>query len=331
VRGDLDGAERSLTRSLHTAEAAHADLRVAAALIALGQIELRRDSGKATPYLERARAIEVHALGPDHPDLVAIDIALGSATYQRGALADAAVQFEHAIALGDRAVGHVDRDVANALANLALVRQFEGRADAALVAIDEALAIDAQVLPPGDPQSAAHLSGAADILEQLDRHADALVAIDRALAQLHALYGDRDHQDVADALHSRALIELATGKLAAALADARAALAMLTRIDPHLPAADLHRTLARIALARRDPTSALAEVDAARREPADAFDTAWLDGLYGRALVEAHRDRAHAIVLVTTAYTRMRADGRSDAEWHELADWMRRAGIAVPH
>ncbi|MDB4959589.1 MAG: Serine/threonine kinase, partial [Myxococcales bacterium] len=334
VRGDLTVAEAALTRALHTAETVHGgELRVASTLVALGKLGLRRMNDTAAPYLERALAIDEKLLGPDHPDLAAVQIALGGAAYERTDYDGAVARYERGIAILERALGHQNVQVANALNDLAGTRQWQGRTEDALAAIHEALAIDEQVLPKADPQTASHLATEAEVLEQLDRHDDALVANERALAMLRALYGE-EHQDIADALHSRALIELAAGHLERALADARASLAMFARVNPAFPTMELHRTLGRVELALHDPVSALADLDAARRQLESEGDPAvhaWINGLYGRALVETHRDRAQGLALVTSAYKALHADDRAGKEAGELERWMRDQGMPVSH
>ena len=334
TRGDLAAARTTLARSIATAESLQgaADMRLAAALVALGQVELadmRPD--QARPQLERALAIETKLYGAGHPELASVEVALGGAAYESADYDGAAAHYERAIALLDKAIGHVNIQTANALANLAEVRQWQGRAPDALTAIQEALAIDAKTLPENDPQTATHRVTEADVLEQLDRHADALAATDRALATMHTLYG-ADHKDIADALHSRALIGLAAGQLDRAFADARDALAMYGRVAPDFPLAELDRTLGRIELARHHAAEAadyFAQARARPRPDADAFSTHQLDAYYGRALVEAGRDRAKGVALVTAAFVALRADARSE-EWRELETWMRAHGVAVP-
>ncbi|NVB80258.1 MAG: serine/threonine protein kinase, partial [Kofleriaceae bacterium] len=73
IRGDLDAAEQALTRGLRTAEGIRgAELKVAATLVALGRVGMRRMNGTAEPFLERAKVIEEKLLGPDHPDIAAV-------------------------------------------------------------------------------------------------------------------------------------------------------------------------------------------------------------------------------------------------------------------
>ncbi|CAN5546071.1 hypothetical protein BH11MYX1_BH11MYX1_31410 [soil metagenome] len=334
VRGDLTGAEAMLARALHTAEALHgtADLRVAATLVMLGQVELRRMNGAAGPYLERARLIEEHLLGPDHPDPAVVELALGGAAYEQGQNDAAAAHYERAIAILELALGRENVRIANALSNLALVRQWQGRTEDALAEIREAVAIDAKLLSAADPDVAAHLVTEADVLEQLGRHAEALAVTDRALAIFHTLYG-ADHQDIADALQSRALIGLASNNLERALVDGRAALAMFGRVNPTFPTMELLRTLGQIELSLHHSGVALTYFEDALRHPRldrDAAAVAWLNALYGRALVETKRDRGKGIALVTAGYLALRADPRTGGEWHELERWMRLAGVPVP-
>lgn len=333
VRGDLEAAEQALTRALHTAEGIRgAELSVAATLAALGRVGMRRMNGTAEPFLERAKAIEEKLLGPDHPDVAAVLLALGGAAYERADYTVAAAHYERAISILDRSVGHESAQMANAYNNLANVRQWQGREADALVAIREAVAIDDKVLPKADPQRAQHLETESEVLEQLDRHDEALVANTRALAMLREMYGE-EHQDIADALHGRALIELAAGKLDAALADARTSLAMFGRVNPDYPMMELRRTLGRIELALGDARSALVDLEIARELLDDTDEPvvhAWVNGLYGRALVETGRDRAKGLAIVNAAYRVLGADDRAESEAAELGTWMRARGIALP-
>jgi tetratricopeptide (TPR) repeat protein len=319
VRGDLRRAQGILGNALHTAETSHDELRFAATLVDIAQIELRRmNAADAAPDLERALAIEERLLGPDHPDLAKLHVALGGAAYERDDY--------------DGAVGHDNAQVANALDNLALARQWQNRVDDALAEIREAIAIDEKVLPANDPDTAAHLITEANLLEQLRRPADALPIIDRALAMLRTLYGS-EHQDIADALQTRANINFRAGHLDTALADARTSLAMFDKVNPTYPTEELRVSLGRIQLALHHPVDALAELEGARthRRPGnDPFDAHVLDGLYGIALVETNRDRARGIVLVTSAYTALRADKRAANEVGDLESFMRQAHLTLP-
>ena len=97
--------------------------------------------------------------------------------------------------------------------------------------------------------------------------------------------------------------------------------------------AHLDGTLGKIQLARRDPVAAVAEFEAERshRMPdRDAGGDAVLDAFYGRALIEAQRDRARGVALVTSAYKTLRADDRADEERTDLERWMRAHGVPVP-
>jgi tetratricopeptide (TPR) repeat protein len=334
VRDDLDGAAARLHHALDTWQTAKQpdEVRIAEVLTSLGQVELKRMNGDAaTPYLERALAIDERLLGPDHPDLASIHAALGGAAYESAHYDEAADHYQRAIALLERAFGHDNVQIANALADVALVRQWQGNAPDALVAIREAVALDDKLLPAGDPQTASHIVTESDVLEQLHRHADALTALDRALAIMRQLYKG-DHQDIADALHSRALIELAIGKLDGALADGREALAMFGRVNPDYPTLELLRTLGKIELARHDPVAALTYLDEAKHHAdasEDPYNLQYLDALTGRALVESGRDRAKGIALVKTAYAALAADPRTTEETAELSAWLRAHGLPV--
>ena len=256
---------------------------------------------------------------------------LGGAAYEAAEYDKAAEHYQRAIALLEHAFGRENVQIANALADLALVRQWQGEAPDALVAIREAVALDEKLLPPGDPATASHVVTESDVLEQLHRHDEALAALDRAIAMMRALYKG-DHQDIADALHSRALIELSINKLDAALADGREALAIFGRVRPDYPTLELLRTLGKIELARHDPVAALSYLDDAKHHAGgdlEPYDRQYLDALTGRALVESGRDRAKGIALVKAAYAALRADPRTTEETAELDAWMRARGMSL--
>jgi tetratricopeptide (TPR) repeat protein len=121
----------------------------------------------------------------------------------------------------------VHPDVANMLNNLAFVQYARGDQSAALANEREALAILRQLFPGDHPEVARIENRLGFWLTQAGRYAEADQDLEEALAMRRRLLGNK-HADVGGSLDHLAILQLARGQNADALASARSAVEILS-------------------------------------------------------------------------------------------------------
>ena len=177
-------------------------------------------------YVE-ALAMRHRLLGDKHP-LIAVTLASVARVRQtKGDLAGAEAAFREALAIEQQALGEVHPDVAGTLNNLAFVQYARGDRLAALVTEREALRILRQLFPGDHPEVARYENRIGSWLTEAGDYAEADRELQDALAMRRRLFGDKN-PDIASSLDAVAILQVARGQNAEALASARSAVEIFT-------------------------------------------------------------------------------------------------------
>jgi tetratricopeptide (TPR) repeat protein len=172
-------------------------------------------------------AMKRRVLGEHHPE-VAISLGyLARIQQNKGKLAGAEAMFREELAIQRQAVGAKHPEVANILNDIAFVEYDRGRRQAALATEREAYGILRELFPGDHPDVARFENRIGFWLTQDRQYAEADRELQEALAMRRRLLGDK-HPDVAASLAHVAILKVARGQYAAALAAARTAVDIYT-------------------------------------------------------------------------------------------------------
>ncbi|MEM6994142.1 MAG: serine/threonine-protein kinase [Myxococcota bacterium] len=186
----LAAASRLEEGGLAEAEARHSLAAIAAAI---------GDSETAGKHNERAYALRLEQLDPDHPLLARSLNALGNVHFGRAEYDEALIDYRAALELRQRVFGPSHPEVAGALNNVAIVLSRQGEFDAAIDALRRAVAIDASALGELHPDVAQATNNLGRALRRSGDPVAAIAEHQRSLEIREASQG-RDHPDVGDAL-----------------------------------------------------------------------------------------------------------------------------------
>ncbi|MEM7167049.1 MAG: tetratricopeptide repeat protein, partial [Planctomycetota bacterium] len=173
-----------------------------------------RDQGKydeARRLYERAQAIEIKVLGPEHPSVATSLNNLGALLKAQGKYAGARRLYERALAITEKALGAEHRSVAMRLNNLAVLLEEQGKYDEARPLHDRALAIFEKVLGRDHPDVASSLNNLAGLLRDQGKYDEARRLYERAQAIEIKVLGP-EHRSVARSLNALALLLAEQGK-----------------------------------------------------------------------------------------------------------------------
>lgn len=326
LRGDLPAASRHLERALKIREAlpgSHA-LDIAATLHNLGLLRLLQgDRPAARDLLERALRLRERKLDDAHPELVTTLVDLGTVYYRIGDYPRALDMHERALAIQRRS-STADRDIANSLRNLALVRDARGEHDAALALASEAVTLGERALGPEHPDMTTLLN----TLGMLQRRADPAAAettISRALVISVRARGNR-HPATATSLLRLGEVHLDREnyvKARASLDEALATRESLGRDTPEV--AEVLHVLGELALAQSHPDDAAPLLERAlqiRSKPGvPARQLAATRYALARALTATDRPRSRE--LAEQARVALQSDPAAAAELSAVQAWQK--------
>ncbi len=280
---------------------------LALAELLMGEASAAVASGRAADGValyERALALRVVELGPDHPlvgtTLASLSVALIEADRERDAEAIAARAME--VIRAAREISGTD--VATAAHNLAVAHLYTGQWQLAGPLLEDARARFVAALGEDNPTVAladANLALVYQNAGELDR---AVAALDRALAVQERVFGP-DHVKVATTLYNLAAVQRARGELAASRDVALRCAAIFERTlrgdDRHLyaltMAAMAENLMKEFAAARDHATAALALLG----EGSDPQAEAWASLEHAQALIGLRGDVAEIRRLLATA------------------------------
>ncbi len=218
--GHNEAALAATTRALQIREATlgpeHPELAVSLANLGSVQSTMGRFD-EALANHRRALVLREQALGPEHPRFADSLAQLGTSQIEMEAFADAIATYERVLAIRVPALGSDHPDVASSRVSLAGALLAEGRADAALVQLEQAG-------PHRGGDAAMYDIWLGDALRELGRDDEARVAYARGLVEL------ADAPTVEPEARARfglARLELAAGERRAALEQARSAATLL--------------------------------------------------------------------------------------------------------
>jgi tetratricopeptide (TPR) repeat protein len=188
--GRRDEALAAAERSVHSWETMGGEkLELAHALLShariLGGLERFEDAQRSA---ERALAIHLDELGPEHPEVGRTQKYVADFLMLRGRYGEARPYYERALAIAERSTGRASVEVRGAYNGLAAVLHQEGRHDEALARLRDALAISEAMATPD--ASAAILLNMGQVLRDLSRPDEARKACERALGLLENEHGN---------------------------------------------------------------------------------------------------------------------------------------------
>lgn len=179
-----------------------------------------------TLYLE-SLAMRHRLFGERHPLIAGTLGNLALVRQSKGDLAGAEATYREALAVQRQTLGEVHPDVAITLNNLAFVQYARGDQAEALANEREALGILRQLFPGDHPEVARFENRLGFWLTQAGRYAEADQALEDSLGMRRRLLGNK-HADVGGSLDHLAILQLARGQNADALASARSAVEILS-------------------------------------------------------------------------------------------------------
>jgi serine/threonine-protein kinase len=201
------------------AEATGDDAVRAIAHSALGGVLMelgRYDEAKSRH--EKALALRLNALGPEHPTVADTLTHLGLVSWWQARHEDALDKIERALALRQKVFGPEHPEVINTLTNLGAVLKEMGRQQEALEKLERVAALQVRRFGPEHPMVATALSNLSVVLCDVGRFREALDAAERAVALREKLLGPEHPALAAARIHlGNALIELERNEEAAAI------------------------------------------------------------------------------------------------------------------
>jgi tetratricopeptide (TPR) repeat protein/predicted Ser/Thr protein kinase len=285
---------------------------------------------EARQALERALAMRIKLLGPEHLSVGQSYKALGGLVDTMGGTEEALELFRRAEAIFEKTLPPDHQQLATALSSIAIQLDQLDRSREALPLHLRGIAI-LENKPKGNEIALSFgLTALGVCYDQMERYQDALAAFRRALALKEQVLG-RDHVVIAYTLNPMATTALKMGDLAQASSLCRRALAIveprLGRDHPEVAGPLL--SLAEVALARRDPTEALRLIDRSKaiQEKSGQTDTSgYAETLVarGRALIALRRAPA-AVPDLERGLALMKTRGARDKEIAETEEILARA------
>jgi len=238
---DLDKAEGMHREVLRLRESLHdaTNAAIANSLMDLATVlntrAEARDLAEAEPVLRRALVIRTTTLGYDHLDVADTlqELARNLRAQRNGD--ESEKLYREALAIRRKLLEPGDSRLLSSLNALALVLSADTRRlPEAEVFIREAIEIQEQKLPEGDPVRINTLATSAHVLESAGRWAEAEAVLRQVIALRRKLYGDQNEL-TADDLNLLAFILMKSGKYDEAEALVREAIALhrKTRGDKH--------------------------------------------------------------------------------------------------
>ncbi|MBL9104752.1 MAG: tetratricopeptide repeat protein [Myxococcales bacterium] len=257
------------------------DLPSARVLYNLGNLYERTGRyADAVAALERATELRSRALGPEHLEVAAAQVALANALMGQGQLAACEAALTRALAIQEAALGPEHPVVATARNNLGNALESAGRYAEAEAQLARVVAIRERVLGPDHPEVAASRTNLGVVLLMQGRFTEAEDQLRRAVAVRERAQGP-EHPDLAAPIADLGNLYFASERPAEAEALYRRALAIdLAALGADHPDVALTRSNLGAALWR------LGRLDEARAE----LDVA--AAAMARALGERHTDRA---------------------------------------
>ncbi len=205
------------------------DIRHARALVSLAGLEVAVDrSREGLAAYEQALAIEMAALGPDHPALAATWSGIGAASLNLARWPEAREALERAVVLRERSLGAEHPALANSLNNLGIVLNRLGEYDAARTAHERALAIRERAFDPDHPDIQESLNNIAVLLLEQNRLAEAEPYLVRNIASNEHRLGT-EHPNLVGPLDNLGIVLREQGRFAEAEPLHRRALAIAER------------------------------------------------------------------------------------------------------
>ena len=183
----------------------------------------------AQPLYQRALRITEAALGPDHPSTATSLNNLAGNLNEQGRYSEAQPLYERALRINEAGLGPDHPDTATSLNNLAANFDSQGRYSKAQPRYKRALRIREAALGPDHPTTATSLNNVAFNLNAQGRYSKAQPLFERALRITEAALGP-DHPSTALSAQNSASAGLRSGDASSALAPARQALAIRTRV-----------------------------------------------------------------------------------------------------
>ena len=234
----------------------------------------------------RVRSVAEKALGPEHPDVLAILTGEGSALHAAGHHEQALALNRHGVALAEKALGPHSEIAATLLSNNGYVLTDLGRHAEGLAELERALAIYQRLYGPDHAHQAGVYLNMGTALTELKRYRDAIALYERAAAIFEKTAGP-DHPQLALTLAAIGQVHLATGKPASAIAPLDRAAAIHGRAEAPLP------------------------------------EVAGVRYLLAQALWKSGRDRPRARRLFAAALAAFKETGETDAA-AEVSGWLAR-------
>jgi eukaryotic-like serine/threonine-protein kinase len=174
-----------------TAQHAHPPPEIAVRLgNTLGFLASKRGRVKdSEARYERALALSLHELGPEHPSTQTTQNQLGNLYKQEGRFADARRMLEQMLAVRERLVGKDHPDVASALNNLGNVYRVENKLADAKRLYDRALAIRLAALGPAHPEVGTSYNNLGTFYSESGDEVTAQTYFEKALANWEQAFG----------------------------------------------------------------------------------------------------------------------------------------------
>jgi serine/threonine-protein kinase len=186
-------------------EHADNDLVRASSLTNQGSVLFRQGKyPEAREKHERALAIRIKALGPEHPDAASSLTNVANTFVMMGKYPEAQEKYERALAIRIKALGPDHPIVCNSLNNLGVVLKKMGRVPEAREKFERALAIRLKVFGPDNVEVANALNNLGVVLKDMGNYPEAREKFERALATRLKVLGP-DHPGIADTLNNLGL------------------------------------------------------------------------------------------------------------------------------
>jgi len=248
--------------------------RTGMALVSLGAVEHSLGHYDESEAITR-RAVRILEAASEYENRV-LALAygnLGGALMGRGKIDEAAIFLERSLAGYEAALGPDHASIAPALDNLAMVEAQRGNYHRAVGLFRRALVVEEAALGPDHPSLAFALTGLGDAEHRLGHDDEAVGLLQRAIALLERAHGP-DFPDLGHPLNNLGIVYAAKDQHAEAAAAYRRAIAVWERLGPDHPSLAVplgNLGNAELALAKRDPATRTARLEAARSAYARAL------------------------------------------------------------
>jgi non-specific serine/threonine protein kinase/serine/threonine-protein kinase len=246
LRKALDAAESGIERGFKDQPAVEAAIRAA-----LGETYYYLgDPDPAFRQIERAHALRLQALGPDHADTLRSADDLAHVYLDRGRLAEALSMLTGTLERRQVGLGPDHPDTLTSKNNLATAYQAAGRLAEALPLYGEALARRRATLGPDHPDTLFSMNNLASACREAGRFADALPLYEEALRKRRATLGP-DHPETLMSMNNLANFYRELGRYPESIAlQAEALRRQEARLGPVHP--DTLLSMSNLGLAHQD-------------------------------------------------------------------------------